>query len=156
MSEGMGRATKIGVAVVAAAVVVVAVALVVVLSGRPPEGPVPIAWDDEACAECHMHVGEPAFAAQLQTTDGRVLNFDDPGCLLRYVEANHPPVHAIYYHHVREDRWIPAERAAFVDVDRTPMGYGLGAVDRGTAGAISIEAATERVSERHAEGTATP
>src|SRR5690242_12190335 len=70
---------------------------------RLPEGPQPIAWDREACAHCHMHIGEPRFAAQLQTEDGRVLNFDDPGCLLAYDAAEHPRSRAVYFHHLRED-----------------------------------------------------
>jgi copper chaperone NosL len=108
---------------------------------RPPEGPVQAVWDREACAHCRMHVGEPGFAAQLQTKDGRVLFFDDPGCLLRYEAEAHPEVHAVYFHHVEEDRWLPRERTAFLRADPTPMGYGLGAVDEGTSGAISFEAA---------------
>ena len=100
-----------------------------------PDGPAPVAWDREACAHCRMHVGEPAFAAQLQLTDGRVLHFDDPGCLLRYEAEARPQVHAAWFHHVREDRWIPGARVAFVSVQPTPMGYGAGAVDAGEAGA---------------------
>lgn len=96
-----------------------------------PDGPVPVAWDREACAHCRMHVGEPAFAAQLQLTDGRVLHFDDPGCLLRYEAEVRPQVHAAWFHHVREDRWIPGARVAFVPVHPTPMGYGAGAVEVG-------------------------
>ncbi|NMO14834.1 hypothetical protein HPC49_00720 [Pyxidicoccus fallax] len=100
-----------------------------------PEGPVPVAWDREACAHCRMHVGEPAFAAQLQLADGRVLNFDDPGCLLRYEAEKRPAVHAAWFHHVREDRWIPGAQVAFVPVSPTPMGYGVGAVEAGAPGA---------------------
>ena len=53
-------------------------------------GPQPIVWDHETCAECGMHIGNPAYAAQIQTREGRVLNFDDPGCLLLYVAREHP------------------------------------------------------------------
>ena len=35
-----------------------------------PEGPVPVVWDGEVCGHCKMHVGDPRFAAQLQTTGG--------------------------------------------------------------------------------------
>lgn len=118
---------------------------------RPLEGPAPVAWDREACAHCRMHVGEPGFAAQLQTKDGRVLNFDDPGCLLRYEAEAHPEVHAEYFHHVAEDRWLPRERTAFLRADPTPMGYGLGAVERGTAGTISPEAALASLRREPAE-----
>lgn len=106
-------------------------------SERLPEGPVEVLWDREACAHCRMHVGEPGFAAQLQLKDGRVLNFDDPGCLLRYEAEHHPDAHAVWFHHLRANRWLPRERTAFIPVDPTPMGYGLGAVEQGTVGAMT-------------------
>lgn len=115
--------------------VVGGLALAVSWTERLPEGPAPVAWDREACAHCRMHVGEPAFAAQLQLQDGRVLHFDDPGCLLRYEAEEHPRVHAAWFHHVREDRWIPGGGVAFVPVGPTPMGYGVGAVEAGVPGA---------------------
>lgn len=111
-----------------------------------PRGPVEIAWDKEACAHCRMHVSEPAFAAQLQLQDGRVLNFDDPGCALRHV-AEVPPVdvHALYFHEARADGWLTREETAFVELSPTPMGFGLGAVRIGTAGALSFDEAGARV-----------
>ncbi len=105
---------------------------------RLPEGPLPVAWVREACAQCRIHVGEPGFAAQLQLRDGRVLHFDDPGCLLRYEAAHHPDIHASWFHHLREDRWLSRQQVAFLPVTPTPMGYGLGAVEVGTPGARPV------------------
>lgn len=115
-----------------------------------PEGPVPIVWDREACAECRMLVGEPKFAAQLQTREGDVLNFDDPGCLLRYVSLKKPQTHAIYFHHHKEDRWLPRAQVGFVPASPTPMGYGLAALPRTTAGALSFEQAMSQVMQKGA------
>jgi hypothetical protein len=122
-----------------------AVATVVCRGTQLPEGPEPIAWDREACAHCHMHVGEPGFAAQLILTDGRVLDFDDPGCLLAYVADDAPGVHRAWVHHGTEERWIRLEAAAFVPVERSPMGYRLAAVDRGAPGSIDRAEAEARV-----------
>lgn len=122
-----------------------AAAALVYFSGRPPEGPVEVAWDREACAHCRMHVSDPSFAAQLQTESGEVLVFDDPGCAFLYLEENDVRVHALYFHHRDEDRWIPSAEVAFVAVDHSPMGYGLAAVDGGTAGAVSLDDAKRRV-----------
>ena len=91
-----------------------------------------------------MHVGEPPFAAQLTTKTGETLAFDDPGCLFHYVEEHGPDVHAIWFHHVREDRWIAAAEVAFTAIEPTPMGFGIGAVDAGTAAAIDLEGARRR------------
>ncbi len=133
--------------------VVGAVALLLRVTNQPPEGPVTPAWDEDTCAHCRMHLGEPGFAAQLQTKDGDVLFFDDPGCLFEWVDENAPRVHAVYFHHLTEDRWIPDDRVAFVSVPRSPMGYGLGAVEEGERGAISLAEAREQVlSEPGARG----
>lgn len=115
---------------------------------RLPSGPVPIIWDKEACAHCHMHVGEPRFAAQLQTQQGDILNFDDPGCLMQYQQKSRRDVHAIYFHHLHEDRWLSEAEVGFVSVDPTPMGYNLGAVPKGTAAALSMAEASQRVQSK--------
>lgn len=114
-----------------------------------PDQPQPIAWDREACAECRMHIGEPAFAAQLITTDGQVLSFDDPGCLFIHLADSAPQVHRAWVRHVEQDRWLPLDQAGFVRVATSPMGYGLAAVGAGTPGAMTwTEAQADAVRAR--------
>jgi copper chaperone NosL len=122
---GTRRLVLVGTGVVA---VVAALALAVTWAGRPPTGPVEVPWDAAACAHCRMLVGDPAFAAQLHTEAGEVRFFDDPGCLLLHLHEARPAVHGAWVHHLREDRWIALDEARFVEVERTPMGYGYGAV----------------------------
>lgn len=109
-----------------------------------PDGPVDVIWDKAACSHCSMHLGEPQFAAQLTTTGGRTHFFDDPGCLFGYVAAAKPEVHATWFRHLREPRWLPESAVAFAVVEQSPMGFGIGAVDPGTPGALSLAAARER------------
>ena len=116
----------------------------------PAAGPQPIVYDREACAHCRMLISEPGFAAQLETQDGEIQSFDDPGCLLAALAMRSPSVHALWFHHVREDRWLDAAHVAFEEAERAPMGYGLGAVDAGTQGALSLDQARARVAERGA------
>jgi hypothetical protein len=97
-----------------------------------------------------MLVGDPSYAAQLQTTDGAVLHFDDPGCLLLYQREVEPEVHAVWLHHVHEDRWLARERARFVLSGPSPMGYGLGAVDEGATDTLRWEEALEQARSRDA------
>ena len=132
-------------------VVATAVTFVVRAATILPDGPVDLVWDKTACAHCSMHVGEPEFAAQLQTTDGRTLAFDDPGCLFEYLAGAHPEVHAIWFHHQKEDRWLPWTAVAFVAVQPTPMGYGLGAVDPAD-GTIDLATARERCRDHTIHG----
>jgi hypothetical protein len=112
---------------------------------------VPVAWDREACAHCRMHVGEKAFAAQLQLEGGQVLNFDDPGCLFAYVAKERPQVHAVWFHHQREERWLAPKEAGFVPVMPTPMGFGLAAVAADAPGALTYEQAAAKVAAKENE-----
>jgi hypothetical protein len=116
-----------------------------------PDGPTPVEWDHDACAKCGMHVGAPAFAAQVQLRDGRTLHYDDPGCLLLDDAASGPEVHALWFHHHREDRWIRGDRVGFVPVSPTPMGFDLGATEAGGE-ALGLAAARERARRAHAVG----
>jgi len=140
-------------AVLAAVAVAAAGAFVglLVRSQAPPNGPVPIVYDKEACAHCHMQVGDPRLAAQAQLTDGSVLDFDDPGCLLTWLDESPEQPRAVWLRAYREDRWLSRASTAFVEVGETPMGFGLGAVERGTPGAISWEEAAARIRVKRRE-----
>jgi hypothetical protein len=113
---------------------------------QPPAGPQEPVWDKTACAACAMHLSEPGFAAQWHTPDGHVLYFDDPGCLmLHWRDASEP--RGVWFHHMSESRWIPADAAAFARVDRSPMGFDLAAVDAGAPDAALDLAAARRWAE---------
>jgi hypothetical protein len=143
----------IWVGVTLAVAAVAALAWAVLRSQELPRGVEPVAWEREMCAQCHMHIGDPRFAAQLQTKDGRILHFDDPGCLVLYEATERPAVHAIYFHHLREDRWLAVDEVGFVPGQSTPMGYGFGAVDRGTPEAIPYAELRERLLRRRDGGS---
>lgn len=102
--------------------------------------PAPIAFDREPCAHCRMLISDPAYAAQLESADGEVASFDDPGCLLAALDA-HPHPRALWFHHLREERWLTGDEVRFVRVPHTPMGYGLAAVGADEPGALSLEEA---------------
>jgi hypothetical protein len=98
-----------------------------------------------------MLISEPRFAAQLETEQGEIQSFDDPGCLLSALATHAESVRALWFHHFREDRWLDGAHVAFEQVGRTPMGWGLGAVDAGTPGALSLDQARARVAARGAK-----
>ncbi len=143
--------TNHGTAYVARAACYVLILSLLACGSKEQVGPIPIAWDREACSECRMLVGEPKFAAQLQTSEGEVLNFDDHGCLLRYVARTKPHVRAMYFHHIKEDRWLSQAQVGFVPASASPMGHGLGAVPQQTPGALTFQQATARVLEERSE-----
>lgn len=125
-----------------------AVAYSVAASAKPSEGPFDVVWDKAACAACGMHVGEPGFAAQLTTKDGHEYSFDDPGCMFLFVAEQHPDVHSMFFHHNRENRWIPANDVGFVAIEKTPMGFGIAAVAAGTKDSIGLDEARRKCLER--------
>jgi copper chaperone NosL len=133
----------------AAAIAALALGIAVHRAQRTPETPQPIAWDREPCAHCHMLIGEQAYAAQLVTADGLVFSFDDPGCLMTFLDERKPEVHKIWLHDSRSDRWLEPAEAGFLPA-QTPMGYGLAAVPRGTPGAIDWDEARARPRARAA------
>jgi len=133
------------------ALALASLALLALACGRA-EGPAPIVWDREACAHCRMLISEPRFAAQLERASGDVESFDDPGCLLSALARSEgvAPARALWFHHVHDDRWLDGAHVAFEEGHHTPMGYGLGAVDAGTPGALTLEQARARASNRGA------
>lgn len=141
MSAFVTRVLPLSLLGVVVAVIGGAVTWSVFASGKLPDGPATIVFDKAACVACGMHVGEPAFAAQVTTKDGRVHAFDDPGCLFLWLDEQKPEVHSMFFRHHREDRWLSSSAVAFVPVTPTPMGFGLAAVDDDSAGAIGLEAA---------------
>ena len=142
----MSRRTSLP-ALAALAVALAGFGALVLSAQARPDGPVPIAWDKEPCAHCRMHVGEPAYAAQLQLEDGRVLSFDDPGCLFRWLEKHQDPVHATWLHHSQADAWIPRADVGFVEASGTPMGFGLAAVPAAEA-TLRWDEAAARIAAR--------
>lgn len=142
-TAGRRRAARIG-AATALSLVAAGVAALLWPAG-PPEGPVAPVWDRTVCARCGMLVSDPAWAAQLHAPDGAVLHFDDPGCLLLHRAERGSPAHALWFHHLREERWLSGPDVGFVPAGPSPMGYGLGAVDADTPGALGLEAAARRL-----------
>lgn len=110
--------------------------------GRPvPNGPVEVVWNQQSCTHCRMSVGEPAHAAQIITDAGDVLVFDDPGCLLHYLDGQVPSVHRIWFHNSVGAGWLTDHEVGFATGATTPMGYGLAAIPATTPGALDLGAA---------------
>ncbi len=106
------------------------------------DAPPDIAWDHAVCTECGMLVSDPAYASALIEREGKMLAFDDPGCLFKYILENHPNLHAMWFHDGSQDRWVREQEVAFTTGHVSPMGSGLMPVLAGTPGAIGVGAAS--------------
>jgi copper chaperone NosL len=109
-------------------------------------GPVPLRWGEESCRHCHMTLADKRFGAEIVTTRGRDLSFDDAGCAAEHLAFGETPaaevssVWVIDFGH--PDSLIAAESAAFVRsaAFRTPMGSGVVAMaDSASARALADE-----------------
>lgn len=97
-------------------------------------GPRPVVLGSEACAHCHMTVADDRFIAQLVTGTGKVLIYDDPGCLataLRDGVVAGDQVRSLWVtNYLAPATLLPVAEAWFVQSDavHTPMASGLVAV----------------------------
>jgi copper chaperone NosL len=111
------------------------VLLAAMACGNP--GPRPLAYGTENCEHCHMTLVDPRFSAELLTSTGRVIPFDDVGCLGTLVATGGIPAAQIGSLWVSE--YLPphglleVSRAVFLQSDsvHTPMDYGIVAVQPG-------------------------
>jgi len=100
-------------------------------------GPRPLAFGAEECARCHMTLADPHYAGELVTTTGKIIPFDDVGCLATFVAAGgiaRDRIHSLWVHDFAQpDSMLDATTAVFLQHDsiRTPMDYGLVALRPG-------------------------
>ena len=110
-------------------------ALALLITACAAAGPVPLRWGEESCRHCHMTLADKRFGAEIVTTRGRALVFDDAGCAAEHVATGETPaaevssVWVIDFDH--PDSLIAAESAVFVrsPTFHTPMGSGVVATE---------------------------
>lgn len=122
-SVAAGRLTLLGVLLAAAAC--------------GASGPRALAYGVESCAHCHMTLADPRFGAELRSVTGRVIPFDDVGCLGMFLVTNGIPPAQVRSAWVSEfvppHRLLEASRAVFLRSEslHTPMDYGIVALEPG-------------------------
>lgn len=108
-----------------------AVAMLLLAGGCTVPGPRPVVLGSELCQHCHMTVSDDRFIAQLVTTTGKVLIYDDPGCLataLRDGVVEGDRIRSLWVtNYLEPAALLDANEAWFVQSDRvhTPMASGL-------------------------------
>ena len=121
------------------------VGLLAAAACRTP-GPRPLAFGADQCAHCHMTLADARFAGEIVTATGRVIPFDDVGCLAVFLTTgglSGARVHSVWVHDfARPDSLLDVSAVTFLRSDRfqTPMDYRVVALRPG-AGADSVRAA---------------
>jgi copper chaperone NosL len=98
-----------------------------------PNGPRAIALNEEPCAHCHMTIADPRFGAEVVTHTGRVIPFDDVGCMAAWLAENPTPKGSAWVMNFVDHSWMAADSASYLQTDslRTPMASGIAALRPG-------------------------
>ncbi len=96
-------------------------------------GPKSIRYGQDECAECKMTLVDQHYGAELITPKGKILKFDDLGCLRTYQQRapKAPGVvpRLVVIEFNQPNTFLPVEQAFFLRHDRlrSPMGSGTAA-----------------------------
>ena len=92
------------------------------------------------CPECKMPIETLSFAAEAVLPNGKTFFFDDPGCLILWLEDKELKNEiTLWIHTLDTTQWIDAKDAYFSLTDNTPMLYGFGAYETHKEGMIDFE-----------------
>ena len=90
------------------------------VSGQPRD----IAVGVDACEYCHMSVDDLERAAQWVPASGPAVTFDEPGCLIAWLQRNPGAEGRAFVADGAGGGWVPAEAGAYlVGRVRTGMGF---------------------------------
>ncbi|WP_456323994.1 hypothetical protein [Hydrogenimonas sp.] len=115
---------------------------------KSPDGsPVTFKPHEVTCPQCNMPLKSLVDSAQIVLKDGSVEVFDDPGCMVLWMDAHKiDPKEVKTWVYTRDThRWIDAKKAHYSQTDPTPMGYGFGAYEKDAKDRISFERMRLRV-----------
>jgi len=101
---------------------------VTVLSGNTAMQPLPIKIGHTNDPQCAMLLKSERNAAEVVAPDGRTWFFDDPGCMVLWLEKKPFRERAkLWVHTLDTKRWVDARKAYYGVADSTEMKYGFGA-----------------------------
>lgn len=91
------------------------------------------------CPQCNMFLVEKEHTAQAITIDNKTHFFDDPGCMVLWIEENYKTSEkeiVKWVYALDTKKWIDAQKAFYSINDKTPMNYGFGAYEKTIDNAI--------------------
>jgi nitrous oxide reductase accessory protein NosL len=113
---------------------------VTIIKGNIEQKALPIKLNFTNDTECKMLIRSEENAAQVVAPDGRTWFFDDPGCMVLWLEGKPFKKEAkLWVHSIDTHQWIDAKKAHYGITDHTAMHYGFGARERSTKQSIDYE-----------------
>lgn len=90
------------------------------------QGPREVTLGVDACEYCHMTVDDPLRAAQWVSGDGRILTFDEPGCLVAWLQRHPDAEGRAFVADAETGEWLSAQDAVYhLGATRTGMGFDI-------------------------------
>jgi len=110
-------------------------------------------FDRDVCKTCLMGIAEKNYAVQAINPRGKVLWFDDIGCFIEYQKdpnwkkfiADGTP--KVWIADADTGEWIDIYKAYYRFGDRTPMGYGYGALKDKKDGYFDYKNTVKRIKQ---------
>jgi copper chaperone NosL len=82
-------------------------------------------WGKQACAHCAMVLSDRRFGAQFVAEQGDRFFFDDPGCMVLFLEDRGVPHPRAWVRDAESGRWLDAQAARYAAGAPSPMDFGF-------------------------------
>ncbi len=93
------------------------------------------------CPQCKMEIETLKYSAEAVMPDGKTFFFDDPGCLVLWLnDKSVKDKITLWIHTIDTEKWIDPRNAYYSLTENTPMQYGFGAYENRKDGMIDFEA----------------
>ncbi len=114
--------------------------MVTIQKGNIKKVPLPIKPSHYNDTECKMVISDTTHACEVVAPDGKTWFFDDPGCMIKWLEDKPFKEEAVLWTKaIDTGKWIDARKACYSMTDKTPMHYGFGAREKCEEGYIGFE-----------------
>ena len=106
---------------------------VTIVKGNMEMKALPIKLNFTNDTQCKMLINSEKNVAEVVAPDGRTWFFDDPGCMVLWLEGKSFKNEAkLWVHSIDTQKWVNAKEAHYGITDHTAMHYGFGARENGT------------------------
>ena len=131
-------------------IVVFIVALYLGCASKVDYTPHKVNYERDVCVQCLMGIAEQKYAVQAINNFGEIVWFDDVGCLIEYMKSDDWKKFKgekvkVWISEADTGEWIDAFSAYYRYGDKTPMGYGYGALKEKKGEVYTFDELVKRV-----------